>query len=110
MGDTNYFSGTVKLLDNPIQKLIKPKTLRTRVWVELAQFRQNRLILVTFWGNLAQEVKNYYQVNDYVLIEGYLSIEKKTSELFSENQKKMIITVLKIYPFLLKSNYDNIKV
>ena len=26
MGDTNYFSGTVKILENPIQKLIKKKT------------------------------------------------------------------------------------
>nr|ULD16265.1 hypothetical protein [Cylindrotheca closterium] len=93
MGDTNYFSGTVKLLGNPIQKLIKQKTLRTRVWVELAQFRQNRLILVTFWGKLGDEVKNFYQINDYIFIEGYTSIEKTNLKL-----NKIVLTGLRVYP------------
>lgn len=93
MGDTNYFSGTVKLLDNPIQKLIKPKILRTRVWVELTQFRQNRLILVTFWGNLGDEVKRFYQINDYIFIEGYTSIKKTNLKL-----NKIVLTGLRVYP------------
>ena len=110
MSDTNYFSGIVKILKTPVKSFINKKIIKVTVLVEIPQIRKNKIVYLTFWGNLAQEVKNYYQVNDYVLIEGYLSIEKKTSELFSENQKKMIITVLKIYPFLLKSNYNNIKV
>ena len=97
MGDTNYFSGTVKLLSNPIQKLIKQKILRTQVWVELGQFRQNRVILLTFWGNLGDEIKRFYQVNDYIFIEGYTSIKKTNLKL-----NRIIITGLKVYPLYLE--------
>ena len=34
MGDTNYFSGIVKILENPVQKLVKKKT-KTRPIVSL---------------------------------------------------------------------------
>ena len=110
MSDTNYFSGIVKILETPVKSFINKKTIRVTVRVEIPQIRKNKIVYLIFWGNLAQEVKNYYQVNDYVLIEGYISIEKKTFKLVDKNQKKIVITVLKIYPFLLKSNYDNIKV
>ena len=70
----------------------------------------NKIVYLRFWGNLAQEVNNYYQVNDYILIEGYISIEKETFKSVNTNKKKIIITGLKIYPFLLKSNLDNKKV
>ena len=95
MGDTNYFSGTVKLLDNPIQKLTKQKVLTTKIWVELPQFRQNRRVLLIFWGNLGDEVKKFYQINDYIFIEGYTSIKKTNLKL-----NKIIITALKAYPIL----------
>ena len=93
MGDTNYFSGTVKLLDNPSQKLIKQKTLMTQIWVELPQFRQNKRILLICWGKLGDEVKNFYHINDYIFIEGYVSIKKTNLKL-----NKIIITALKAYP------------
>lgn len=102
MGDTNYFSGMVKILENPVQSFINDKTLTTTFRVEIPQIRKNRIVSLIFWGNLANDVKNYYQVNDYILIEGYLSIEKKPSNLLNKTPKKIIITVLKVYPFLLK--------
>jgi len=110
MSDTNYFSGIVKILETPIKSFINKKIIKLTVRVEIPQIRKNKIVYLIFWGNLAQEVTNYYKINDYVLIEGYISIEKKTSNLLNENQKKIIITVLKIYPFFLKSSYDNIKV
>jgi single-stranded DNA-binding protein len=109
MGDTNYFSGIVKILENTIQSFINYKTLTTTFRVEIPQMRQNKIISLVFWGNLADEVKNYYQINDYILIEGYTSIEKKHSELVNKKSGKTTITVLKVYPFLLKSNQDMIK-
>lgn len=99
MGDTNYFSGTAKLLTNPIQKLIKEKTLITRVWVEITQFRQNKFILVIFWGKLGDEIKQFYQKNDYLFIEGYISI-KKTNCKFN----KIVLTTLRAYPLFLISS------
>ena len=100
MGDTNYFSGIVKILETPIQSFTNDKTLKVTFQVEIPQIRQNKIISLIFWGNLAQEVKNYYQINDYILIEGYVSINEENSGLL----KRITITVLKVYPFLLKSS------
>ena len=99
MADTNYFSGIVKILENPVQKLVKEKTLLTIIRVEIPQIRQARSILLVFWGNLGNEIKNSYQTNDYILIEGYSSIKKTNLKLY-----KIIITGLKIYPLLLTSS------
>ena len=104
MGDTNYFSGVVKILENPIQNVLVEKTLITTFRVEIPQIRQNKIVSLVFWGNLANEIKNYYQVNDYILIEGYSSIEKKSPELSKKSSRKIVISVLKVYPFLLKSD------
>ena len=110
MSDTNYFSGIVKILETPIKNFINKKTIKLTIRVEIPQIRKNKIVYLRFWGNLAQEVKNYYQINDYVLIEGYISIEKKTPKLFNNNKKKIIIKFLKIYPFFFKSNHENRKV
>ena len=109
MGDTNYFSGIVKILENPISNFFNDKSLTTTFRVEIPQIRQNKIVSLVFWGKLANEVKNYYQVNDYILVEGYTSIEKKSSDLSNKNPRKIIITVLKVYPFLLKSNQTIMK-
>ena len=99
MGDTNYFSGTVKILETPIQRVFKQKTLVTIIRVEIPQVRQNRIVSLIFWGKLASKVKKSYRANDYLLIEGYSSIKKTNSKL-----NKIMITVLKVYPLFLTSN------
>lgn len=106
MGDTNYFSGIVKILEKPVQSFTDKKILITTFRVEIPQIRQNKIVSLVFWGNLANEIKNYYQVNDYILIEGYTSIEKKSSPSLDNNLRKIIITVLKVYPVLLRSNQN----
>jgi single-stranded DNA-binding protein len=57
-------------------------------------------VKVVCWGNLARDVKNYYRVNDYIMIEGYLSLRdkmKSTNRLGKQNLKQVQITVLKTY-------------
>jgi hypothetical protein len=90
MSDTNYFSGIVKILETPIKNFINKKTVKLTIRVEIPQIRKNKIVYLRFWGNLAQEVKNYYQINDYILIEGYILIEKKTPKLFNNNKKKLL--------------------
>ena len=77
MGDTNYFSGIVKILENPVQKINKNGTIVTKLRVELPQIRKSRMVCLVFWGNLANTVKDYYQINDYILVEGYLSVQNQ---------------------------------
>ena len=98
MSDINYFSGIVKILENPKKKFVKNKTLLTTVRVEVPQMRQNQLVTLVFWGILADEIKKSYRKHDYLLIDGYISTTKKKLKL-----KKIVITVLKVYPLLLEA-------
>jgi hypothetical protein len=105
MNDTNYIGGIVKILETPKQKILKNNILVTKCRAQIPQFRNTRIVNLTFWGNLARDVTTYYKVNDYLLIEGYLSVRnKKNSNLLRLKSKKIEISVLKVYPFLLK--YD----
>ena len=98
MGDTNYISGIVKIFENPIQTVFNNNIPITRFRVQLPQVRNNTIINLVFWGKLSQDITNYYEIDDYIIIEGYLSLrDKKTIK----NSKKVEITVLKVYPFLL---------
>lgn len=103
MGSINYFSTIVKILENPKKIASQKNTPISKFRVELPQSRKNRknkIIHLVFWGNLADHVNTYYQVNDYLLIEGYLSIKyKNKNDSFKKNNEKIEVAVLKIYPF-----------
>ena len=103
MGDTNMFGGIVKILETPRQKIFNTNTPVTRFRVQFPQIRNNSVVYLTFWGNLARDVVNYYKINDYILIEGYISLrDKKIFNKVISKSKKVEVTVLKVYPFLLK--------
>ena len=105
MNDTNYISGIIKILESPKQKILKNNIRVTTFRAQIPQFRNTRIVTLTFWGNLARDVTTYYKINDYLIIEGYLSLrDKKNSQAMISKSKKIEITVLKVYPFLLNSN------
>ena len=105
MNDTNYIGGIIKILETPKQKMLKNNILLTKFRAQIPQLRNTRLITLIFWGNLARDVAMYYKRNDYLIIEGYVSLRnKKNSKLTQDKSKQVQITVLKVYPFLL--NYD----
>lgn len=104
MNNTNYVSMIVKLLENPSEKRIKKdrKLILVQCRAQFPQARKKKLVQLNFWSKLAVNVMNYYQKNDYILIEGFLSlIEKKQPNQIAKKQKKLKITVFKIYPFFL---------
>lgn len=101
MGDTNYISSIVKILETPTQTVFNKNIPITEFRVQLPQVRNNIIINLVFWGKLSQDIVNYYEINDYIIIEGYLSIRDKK---MIKNSKKVEITVLKVYPFLLNYN------
>ena len=98
MGDTNYVGSVVKILEKPIQTFNNDKILRTEFRVQLVQVRNIQIASLVFWGNLAHDIINNYQVNDYIMIEGYLALPTKTNDSVVKPQlKKAQITVLKVY-------------
>ena len=110
MGTTNYIISIVKILENPI-RLADSSAIKFRV--QLPTGKKSRIISLIFWGKLADEVEKYYKANDFIIIEGYLSlhyteVSKLTVQKLKEFKKlKMIkITVFKVYPFLLNSDRE----
>ena len=98
MGDTNYIGSVVKILEKPIQTVTNGKILRTDFRVQLIQVRNIQIVSLVFWGNLGQDIINNCQLNDYIMIEGYLSLPNKTkNKLAKKSLKKAQITVLKAY-------------
>ena len=104
MNQTNHIVGVVKILEIPKQKTINDETSIVKIRVQLSQIRSTKIITLTFWDNLAYDIINYYKVNDYLLIEGFLCLRsKKSLDLKMKSAKKVEITVLQIYPFILSS-------
>jgi len=99
----NYIGVIVKILETPKQSLLANNVVLTKVRAQLAaHLGTNQMVNLTFWGNLAQDVANYYKTNDYLIIEGYLSFKNKSkSNVNYPVLKKLKITVLKVDPFLL---------
>ena len=110
MVDTNYITSLVKILETPKKKVLKKNLLFTKFRVQLPQARGNKLISLTFWGNLAQDVAKYYTINDYIIIEGYISL-RNDPELSFKNPtlKKVEVNALRAYPFFLNYNCSNVK-
>lgn len=105
MAGTNYIGGIVKILETPQHKNLKNNILVTKFRAQFAQRRSTKIINLTIWGNLARDVLNYYKKNDYLLIEGYLSIRNINST--PSKSKKIEITVLKLYPCLSSNSLVN---
>ena len=104
MSDMNYLGAVVRILEPPRQIIFEKDILVVKFRAQLPQFRGTRVINLTFFGNLAYDVLNYYGVNDYILIEGYLSIiNKEPANLDFPIIKKANVSVFKVYPFLLNS-------
>ena len=102
MAYTNYIGGVIKILEKPKQKILKNNILVTKFRAQIPQRRNNRIVTLTFWGSLSRDIVANYKVNDYLLIEGFLSLRnKQVSNSKISKLKKIEITVKKAYPFFL---------
>nr|YP_010516811.1 hypothetical chloroplast RF41 [Haslea pseudostrearia]UXN44593.1 hypothetical chloroplast RF41 [Haslea pseudostrearia] len=98
----NYIQSIVKILESP-------KSTKLNITKFRAQLPKNKhgsqIVILILRGNLAKTILKYYEKNDYIMIEGYVSVKIQTSlNLVNKSFKKVEITVLKVYPFLLTSN------
>jgi single-stranded DNA-binding protein len=110
MSDTNVVGGIVKILEIPKQEFFNTNIPVTRFRAQFPQFRNTAVVHLTFWGNLARDIAEYYKINDYILIEGYISVRnKQISGVDRSKSKKIEVTVLKVYPFLLSENVFTVK-
>ena len=106
MINTNYFITIVKILEIPKQIILPNNINYLRLRVEWNPYQQTQIIHLVFWEFLIEDILKYYQINDYILIEGYLGFSV-FSFLSSKNLKprNLEVNILKIYPFLLNPYY-----
>lgn len=95
----NYIGALVKVLETPKRILLDSDIFIIKFRVQLPQIKKVKIVELICWGSLAKAVFNYYKANDYLLIEGYVSFSNNNNK----DLKKIKITALKIYPFLLTS-------
>ena len=96
----NYISCIIQILEIPTIQFYDNKIEMVKFRIQLPYIRNKVqspiLINSIIWGSLAYNIVNYYNVNDYALVEGYLS----TSLDKMDNQDSITINIIKIYPFL----------
>lgn len=97
MTSINYIAGIIKILELPRQELLENTILVTRFRGQFPLLRTTQIIELTFWGNLAQDIVSYCKVEDYFLVEGYISLRNK----------KIHLTALKAYPLYANINDSN---
>jgi hypothetical protein len=103
----NYAIFAVKIMKNSGQSFFEDGTSLTELTVQLPQVRKihTKIILqLSIWGKLSYDIAKYYQPEDYVIIEGYISLRDITSNrVINLSNKQVEISVFKFYPLLLKS-------
>lgn len=103
----NYVSFAVKIIKNSGQSFFADGTALTELTLQLPQVRKNNvkiIIKASIWGKLSYDVAKYYQPNDYVIIEGYISLRNMSTDRRTDVLNKQVeISVFKLYPLLLKS-------
>ena len=100
----NYTTLMIKLIGKPKQiDLVKSDIPVTELIGKFYQFRKNRYTVckVLVWGKLAGDVLGYYDQNDYLLVEGHLSLQDSVIE--DLNLKTTIqISAYKAFPYALR--------
>nr|QUS63632.1 hypothetical chloroplast RF41 [Haslea silbo]QUS63835.1 hypothetical chloroplast RF41 [Haslea silbo] len=102
MVSTNYIGIIVKILEIPKYKILKNNCQFTEFRVQFRNKNQNKLLKLFCWGKLASELKDFYKINDYILVEGYLFQQNLRNKDLT-NQKLVKIKVIKIYPYRSES-------
>nr|YP_009028735.1 hypothetical protein [Asterionellopsis glacialis]AGH28284.1 hypothetical protein [Asterionellopsis glacialis] len=101
----NYTSFLVKIVEKPNQIFVNKIIPLTEMTVQIPQVRitNKKTIDLSIWGKLGYDITQYYQINDYVIVEGYLSIrDDLVNEDLSKSGKRVNMSVSKIYPFILR--------
>ena len=103
----NYSILAVKVIKNSGQSFFADGTSLTELIVQLPQVRKNNIkviLNVSVWGKLSYDVAKYYKPNDYIIMEGYISIRNiNTDRVVNLLGKQVEVSVFKLYPLLLKS-------
>lgn len=105
MGNTNYISSIVKVLEEPKVKWNElGKTIEMRVQFPITSNKTTQsFITLVFHESSPQLTLEYYKQNDFMVVEGYLSVN---DEFELTSSQTVSITVLKVYPLFTELNLN----
>lgn len=94
----------VKIIDKPVKSFFKQQIVVTEVKVKVIKNKvdanSKNILNISIWGNLSANLLKNPKINDYFIIEGYISIRKTLSTLeIAQHDKQIDISVLNMYPF-----------
>ena len=100
----NYTSFMIKIIGEPQQSFFDNDISVTEILARFYQFRENsyNICKLVIWGSLSYDVMQYYQLNDYLIVEGYISQRKSNFET-DKIEADIEICVFKMYPFALNT-------
>ena len=98
----NYISFIVKIIEEPQQSFFDNDISVTEILAKFYQLNANsyNICKLVIWGSLSHDIVQYYNLNDYLIIEGYISTRISDSENSAPNAE-IEISVFKVYPFAL---------
>ena len=102
----NFIICTVRLLEIPKIKLYQTIIPFAKCRVEIPQARNRQIksiVEAEIWGKLVYDLKNYYRVNDILIIEGYFSNDYFCKNLNS-NKTCIKLNILRFYPFFIEND------
>ena len=103
----NYVILTVKIIKNSGQSFFADGTPLTELIVQLPQIQKNNkkiIVQLSIWGKLSYDIAKYYKSDDYLIIEGYISLKNiNFTNNLNSTDKQVEVSVFKVYPLLLKS-------
>jgi len=103
----NYVTFIVKIIGKPEQSSFDNNISVTEILVKLCQIKNHNseiTLQLSVWGNLSYDLMQYYQINDYIIVEGYISLRESISDVdIFTTDKQVEISVFKIYPFILNN-------
>ena len=105
----NYTHFIVKIISKPEQSSFKNGILVTEFIGKFYQFRKinniDKLCKISIWGKSGSNFIKYYKKNDFVIIEGYLSLRRSEFDNL-ELTTDIEVSVYKFYPLSFKNNFS----
>jgi len=80
----------VKIVASPEQSFLKDGIAVTEIQVKFAPIKpklnSNDVFTISIWGNLSYDIIKHYSINDYIVIEGYISLRDNKTNLLNPPQ------------------------
>ena len=99
----NCSSFIAKIIKHPVREVFSETISVTKLIVQIPQRRKKSnpstptIINLSIWGQLGIDFLEYYKLDDYIIVEGYVSLSR------TRNPKTVNLSVYKIYPFFLNT-------